>query len=96
MRYTITDNNLHLVDSYKVSKDKYDRELGRIKAFHPNSSVWNRSFRSMELEWATHNALYYLHLFRSRTKDTDLNYPQKWYAKVAYFIVGNIVWLFIP
>lgn len=95
MRYTITKNNLHLVDSYKVSKQYFSREFARIKGIHPNSDVWLRSYRSMELEWATHNALYALHLFRSRTKDMDINCPQKWYAKVAYAVVGTIVWPFI-
>lgn len=95
MRYTITQSNLHLVDSYKVVKRKFDRELAQIKGLHPNSDVWKRSFRSIRMEWATHNALYALHLFRSRTKDCDLNYPQKWYARVAYAVAGTLVWPFI-
>ena len=95
MKYTITKNNLHLVDSYAVGKRYFSRELARIKGIHPNSDVWLRSYRSMEREWATHNALYALHLFRSRTKDVDLNYPQRWYMKVAYAVVGTIVYPFI-
>ena len=95
MRYTITKDNLHLVDSHKVIKRVFDRELSRIKGLHPNSDVWLRSFRSMRKEWATHNALYALGLFRKRTKDCDLNYPQRWYAKVAYSILGTLVYPFI-
>ena len=95
MKYTITQSNLHLVDSYKVSKRSFDRELSRIKGLHPTSNVWLRSFRSMRKEWATHNALYALGLFRQRTKDCDLNYPQRWYVKAAYSSFGTIVYPFI-
>lgn len=95
MKYTITQSNLHLVDSHKVSKRYFDRELARIKGLHPSSDVWLRGERSLEREWATHNALYVLHLFRSRTKDCDLNHPQKWYARVAYAVAGTLVWPFI-
>lgn len=95
MKYTITQSNLHLVDSYKVSKRYFDRELARIKGLHPNSDVWLRSFCSMRKELATHNALYDLGLFRSRTKDCDINYPLKWYMEVAYAVVGTIVYPFI-
>lgn len=95
MKYTITQSNLHLVDSHKVSKRYFDRELARIKGLHPTSNVWLRSFRSMRKEWATHNALYAAGLFRQRTKDCDLNYPLKWYMQVAYAVVGTIVYPFI-
>ena len=95
MKYTITKNNLHLVDSYAVGKRYFSRELARIKGIHPNSDVWLRSYRSMEREWSVHNALYALGLFRARTKDVDINYKQKWYAKVGYAIVGTIVYPFI-
>lgn len=33
--------------------------------------------------------------FRSRTKDVDLNYPQRWYVKAAYSIFGTLVYPFI-
>ena len=96
MRYTITKDNLHLVDSYKVVKRKFDRELAQIKGLHSNSDVWKRSFRSIRMEWATHNALYALHLFRSRTASADINYPQRWWEVILYNVIGVIVWPFIP
>lgn len=95
MKYTITSDNLHLIDSYKVSKRYFERELARIKGLHPGSEVCHRSFGSIKKEWATHNALYDMHLFRSRTKDADINYPLKWYMAVAYAVVGTIVYPFI-
>ena len=95
MKYTITKNNLHIVDSYKVSKTKFEGELAKIKGLHPNSDVWKRSTKSLCKEWATHNLCYAMHLFRSHTKDVDLNYPQKWYEKLGYGIVGAVALLFI-
>jgi len=95
MKYTITNNNLHLVDSYKISKNRFDGELNRIRGIHPSSQVWKRKRYAMKLEWATHNGLYALGIKRDHTKDVDINYPQKWYAKIGYFFVGCCVWLFI-
>lgn len=95
MKYIITNSNLHLIDSYKVSKKRFDGELNRIKAIHPNSDVWKRSRCSMKLEWATHNGLYAIGIMRDHTKDVDINYPQKWYAKVGYAVCGSLFWIFI-
>ena len=95
MEYTVSDNNLQLIDSYKVSKKRFDGELNRIEAIHPVSDVWKRSRCSMKLEWATHNGLYALGIKRDHTKDVDINYPQKWYAKVGYTICGALFWIFI-
>ena len=96
MKYTITKSNLHLVDSYKVSKTKFEGELAKIKGLHSNSNVWLRSTRSLCNEWGCHNLCYALHIFRSHTKDVDLNYPQKWYEKLGYGILGPIAKIFIP
>lgn len=95
IRYKISDDNLHIIDSYKVPKKNFVRELSSAKNLHPSSGVWNRSFNSLKKEWGVHNALYAIGIFRSRTKDADLNYPQKWYVKLAYALAGNIVWPFI-
>lgn len=95
MKYQITKNNLHIFDSYKISKKKFDSELNSAQALHKESDVWKRSRLSLKLEWATHNALYALGIAKDRTKDVDLNYPQKWYVKTGYAVVGSLVWLFI-
>ena len=95
MDYTITNNNLHLVDSCEVSKHNFRRNLDEIEAEAPRFDVWNRSRFSMETEWAVHNALYDCHIARERTASCDLNYPQPWYIRIAYTVVGCIVWPFI-
>lgn len=49
-----------------------------------------RSNKSLIREWITHNNLYKLNLYRDRTASVDLNYPQKWYMKITYFIFSII------
>jgi hypothetical protein len=49
----------------------------------------------MAREWAAHNLLWDLNIYRSRTKDIDLNYPQKWYVRLGYFILGSFALLVI-
>lgn len=96
MNYTITLDNIHIEDSYKIGKHSFKSTLNQIKstapAYYP---VMSRSTCGMCLEWAAHNFLYNLHLWRSHTKDVDLDHPQKWYTKVAFFALGSIGWLFI-
>ena len=36
-----------------------------------------------------------LGLLRKRTGDTDLNWPQKWYIRLGYAVLGTIVWPFV-
>ena len=96
IHYTISDNNLHLIDSYEVYKSDFQKTLNQIRALHPNAAIWNRNETVMKLEWATHNALYWLHIARSHTKDCDLEYPQCFFWSALYSVVGCVVWLFIP
>ena len=95
IRYTITQNNLHLVDSYQVSKRRFGAILRSIKGIHPQSDVWKKGMFEMKMEWAVHNLCYCLHIKRSETKDCDLNYPQRWWIRIAYIITGLMSWIFI-
>lgn len=90
---TMTTNNIHIKDSWKVvcpwdmttvleTMREYVYEAG-IKMDNPLN---HRSNWSMRREWITHNNLYTLGYKPQRTGSVDLNYPQKWYVKVAYFI----------
>lgn len=93
--YTITANNLHLINSYKRSKRSFAPELKFIQFKHPKSLVWNKGMFEMQMEWAVHNSCYALHIKRAETKDCDLNYPQRWWVRCAYIICGMISWIFI-
>ena len=95
MDYEVSSNNIKLKSSYEVSKDDFERELAVIREQHPDSLVWNRSIDSLKREWAAHNAFHALGLVRKQTADTDLNWPQKWPIRVAYDLLGRVVWPFI-
>lgn len=79
--------NIHIKDSYKVPKRLFDSYLD---SFKEHEIMKHRSRFSLKLEWAAHNLLYMLHVQRERTKDVDLDYPQKWYYKISYFVLGLI------
>ena len=93
--YTVSENNIHMESSFKVPKGDFERELTSIRERHPESRVWNRTIKSLKMEWAVHNAFYELGLLRKRTSHTDLNWPQSWLFRVGYAILGKIVWPFI-
>lgn len=95
MNYTIDANNLHIEDSYQVRKRDMRNILNDIhyKEFGALSNVWNRSMFSLQAEWWCHNFCYSLGLWRSHTKDVDLNYPNKW--GWLYCILGCLVWVFV-
>lgn len=84
-----------ITDSYKYSKYEFDKLLDDLKLLYPDSPVWNRTYTSLKAEWATHNLLYNLHLFRVSTKDVTLDYPQKFYMRILYYFFGAIAWIFI-
>lgn len=92
----VTHNNVHIEDSYAYGKTGFEPLLDWIHKMYPNCAVFdNRTMKSLCREWAVHNALYDLHLFRSHTKDVDLNWPIKKWVEIAYNVVGAIVWPFI-
>ena len=95
MEYDVTSNNIRLKSSFEVSKDDFERELAAIREQHPDSLVWNRSIDSLKREWAVHNAFHALGVFRSRTAHMDLNWPQPWFVRLGYAIIGRIAWPFI-
>lgn len=90
MECKVMENRIKVYDSFSVPKADIEKELLKLKERFPEHCVWNRSMRSMVLEWAAHNLLFSLNIKVEKTKDVDLDYPQKWYYRFAYFIIGNI------
>lgn len=88
----ITTNNIHIEDSYSVNHKDFKDILLRFKCDY--CEVYKRWMWSLQTEWAVHNVLYKLGLWRERTKDVDLDYPQKWYIETLYVIFGTIVYPF--
>lgn len=95
MEYEVSSNNIKLKSSFEVSKEYFERELLALRERHPGSQVWNRSIDSLKREWAAHNALHALGILRKQTAHTDLNWPQPWFIRVAYDLIGKVVWPFI-
>ena len=92
----VSDNNIKIKDSFKVSKKDFKTILNELRyKYTSNNVLLNRKNCSMKLEWATHNFLYLIGYKRERTKDVDLNYPQKWYINIAYSVLGFFSLLFI-
>ena len=68
--YKITNNTIKITNSYLVrSKEKMNLMLNLIGI----ETVFPRSKESLIKEWRAHNLMYDLGLFRSHTKDVDLN-----------------------
>lgn len=94
MKVIVTKDNVHIEDSFLFSKKHFDQVLDVIQADHPDSLVWvTRSRFSLKMEWATHNCLYDLGLWKSHTKDVDLDAGSK--IALIYDVVGLLVWPFI-
>lgn len=94
-KHSITEGVLKIYDSYKVPKGKFRGQLIGMKTLHPKSNVWKRSMLSLKTEWAVHNALYACGLFRTHTKDVDMQYPLCFLARFVYVFFGTIIWPFI-
>lgn len=93
IKYALSTSNLHIEDSYKVPAIDFREVLRYISDENPNAILFKaRCIFGMQLEWAVHNFLYKIGFQRDRTRDVDLDYPQKWYYSVGYFLCGLLVY----
>lgn len=89
MEYKVTENNIHIQDSYVITKRKDMKDiLEKLKAEYPECLSFKRTMYSLTSEWKTHNRLYRLGYKKDRTGSVDMNYPLKWYVELAYKIFG--------
>ena len=81
---TTTPTNTHIVDSCLVkSKEDIRAYLQKLRdASSPEMAVNQRDMESQVREWRSHNFFYKFHVFRSRTKDVDLELRQSWYREL--------------
>ena len=89
-RITLSRENTHIFDSYLIrGKAEMRAFLEEIrKKCDPDMAVAVRSMKSLICEWRSHNLFYYLHVFRSRTKDVDLERQQSWWREVVCRVVS--------
>lgn len=93
VRYDLSVGNLHIFDSYQYPGKDFRTILSDIKFQNPGAFLFKaRCICGMCLEWATHNFLYKIGYQRERTQDVDLDYPQKWYYKIGYSVIGVLVY----
>ena len=85
-----TATNTHILDSATVrSKEDMRMFLEQVRSqSSPDMAVCRRDLESMVREWRSHNLFYQLHVFRSRTKDVDLELCQTWYRELFCRVVS--------
>lgn len=86
----VTLGNTRIIDSVLVrSKEEMRAYLQEVrKSVSSDMAVCRRDLESMVCEWRAHNFFYYLHVFRSRTKDVDLELCQTWYRELFCRVVS--------
>ena len=86
----ITPNNTHILDSYMIrSKEAIRAYLqGLREQATPEMAVNQRDLESQVREWRSHNFFYLIHVFRSRTKDVDLELHQTWIRELFCRVVN--------
>ena len=84
-----TPINTHILDSCMVSGKAEMREfLESVRQQSPSEmAVCQRDLESQVREWRSHNFFYRIHVFRSRTKDVDLELKQTWYRELFCRVV---------
>lgn len=87
---SISENNINITDSYKMTKKEDMKDtLYAIQHKHPECNSFKRDYNSLTNEWKSHNRLYSWGLWKSHTKDVDLNYPAKWYTEIIYWLLSR-------
>ncbi len=81
-------DNVKILDSYMI-KNKLTMKYILKQFLNKTDYKTKRTLKSWIREWKTHNRLYKLGLFKSHTKDCDLEENEKWYRLLAYQIIGR-------
>ena len=86
IQFTLSDNNCHIINGY-LTRSR-DMMVEFCKEVLPSRFIKTRPINSYVAEWRAHNLLYDLHLFRSHTRDTDLNLDENKFVRFLYRIVS--------
>lgn len=89
---SLAPNTTHIIDSYLLkTKDEIRAYLQMLRNLGlEHMAVNKRDLESQVREWRSHNFFYRLHVFRSRTKDVDLELKQTWYRELFCRVVDFI------
>ena len=85
----LTETSTRILDSFLVkTKAEMRSVLEDLRDKAPEQMAVNqRDMESQVREWRSHNLFYKFHVFRSRTKDVDLEQQQPWYRELFCRIV---------
>ena len=85
-----TPENTRIIDSCTMTGKAEKREyLEMVRRQSPEEMAVNkRDLESQVREWRSHNLFYKLHIFRSRTKDVDLELQQPWWRELFCRVVS--------
>lgn len=91
MDYKVYDYKITIFDCFKYNRNEQVAVLLDAKEKYPNSRIWERSMYSMLCEWRVHKLCYKLGLYKSHTKDADIEYPidpkmEKVYKFIGFFL----------
>ena len=87
IEYYVLNNNCKIIDSYKMTNKEVMLDfINQLREEHKEFQV--RTSSSYYREWKAHNILYKLGLFKSHTKDVDLNIDEKLSRRICYFIIS--------
>ena len=90
-----TKNNTKIIDSYKITdKKEIEKYLSWIIEERKAKKYHTRSLKSYQREWLGHNFLYKLGLFKSHTKDVDLEERLTPKEKIKGLFM-DLIWLII-
>ena len=80
----LTEACTRILNSFLVkTKAEMRAFLEDLRAKMPEQMAVNqRDIESQIREWRSHNLFYKFHVFRSRTKDVDLELQQPWYREL--------------
>lgn len=79
--YDTETHNIHIKDSYQVTDNQVKLKI--LKEINQQVQI-QRPLNSQLIEWRAHNTLYRWGLFKSHTKDVDINEKEKWWRIVLY------------
>ena len=92
----ISDSDIQIVDSYKLSKKDIKILIDSLIRDYPeNNVIKHRTRYSILSEIYVHNFCYKLNIQRERTGSVDINYPINKVGEQIYKIIGPICSIFI-